>query len=593
MFDTTFSQDSIKSNNIHHDHLPFSTEECAFLIWEEHCVECAPPYCYHNCPLYKSRKDRRCIRMEKGLQKDFRYSGALKYAVRCEFRKWAKLEAVYNGNKISFKANNTYHTINNALSKGFLLCATLLNRIFTRYQPHSWFLKQRSKWYQTHPKTKNWSPNIFYIKCRLENKENVDLLIQMDDINQIRYSQIFKLKKGENELIIPTNKIFHPQEHNKIRIFLTPLDESNTIISFSWLNLLKVSTPKKVNSDKKVKLVAWDLDNTLWEGTLIESEQVKLNETAVKTIKELDRRGILNVVLSKNDHDHATQKLKELGIYDYFVSFGINWGQKSENLKNIAKRLNLGINSFAFIDDNVRERDDMNTALPEVRVYSEKQIGDILQLEEFNVPITEESSQRRQSYLNEANREKYHAQFNDNYDSFLKGLQMKLQVEYLSDTTYERGYELLARSNQLNLSTNRYSKEEYRSLVTDKNNLCFVFRCQDRFGDYGIISFMSIKIQNNQAQIVDFVISCRIAKKKVENAIIYAIKSILQEKSITDLNAHLIITAKNKPIIDVFNELPFKQENITDKSIDYSITNLNDIKDEHIIEITLPQNKSI
>ena len=202
----------------------------------------------------------------------------------------------------------------------------------------------------------------------------------------------------------------------------------------------------------------------------------------------------------------------------------------------------------------------MNAALPEVHIYSEKQINNLLDLPEFEVPITEESSRRRQSYLNEANREKYHAQFNDNYDSFLKGLQMVLRIEYLTDITYERGYELLSRSNQLNLSTNRYTNDEYKKLTSDKNNLCFVFRCQDKFGDYGIISFMSIRINDNQAQIIDFVISCRIAKKKVENAIMYAIKSLLQKKGITRLNAHLIITNKNKPIIDVFNELPFKKK---------------------------------
>lgn len=592
MFDTTFSQQPIKGNK-HYDIPPFSIKRCASLIWEEHCVECAPPYCYHNCTLYKARKDSRCIRMENGLQKDFRYSGALNYALRCEFRKWAKLEAVYSGRSISISTNKIYHIINNLLSKSFFLLAMLLNKIFTRYQPHSWFIKQRLKWHTKHTTKVSWIPNIFYIKCRLENKKRVDLLIQMDDKNEIRYSQIFKLKEGENELIIPVNNIFRTKDSNNIRIFLTPLDESNTIISFSWLNLLNVTIPTKIPTDKKIKLVAWDLDNTLWEGTLIESEDVKLNEVAVKTIKELDRRGILNVILSKNDYDHAIQKLKELGIYDYFVSFGINWGQKSENLKNIAQRLNLGINSFAFIDDNIRERNDMNAALPEVHIYSEKQINNLLDLPEFEVPITEESSRRRQSYLNEANREKYHAQFNDNYDSFLKGLQMVLRIEYLTDITYERGYELLSRSNQLNLSTNRYTNDEYKKLTSDKNNLCFVFRCQDKFGDYGIISFMSIRINDNQAQIIDFVISCRIAKKKVENAIMYAIKSLLQKKGITRLNAHLIITNKNKPIIDVFNELPFKKKNITDKSIDYYSENLNDIINDNIIQIIYPNNKSL
>src|SRR5438105_10164366 len=153
----------------------------------------------------------------------------------------------------------------------------------------------------------------------------------------------------------------------------------------------------------KVKCVAWDLDNTLWEGTLLEDgpDGCRLRPEVRALIERLDERGILQTAVSKNDHDDAWAVVERLGLQDYFLYPAINWGQKSANLKQIAERLNIGIDTFAFVDDSPFERAEVAAALPMVRVYSPEQLAGLLERPELDVPVTEMSRKRRLSYLAE------------------------------------------------------------------------------------------------------------------------------------------------------------------------------------------------
>ena len=389
-----------------------------------------------------------------------------------------------------------------------------------------------------------------------------------------------------NELSIPLNHCL--DGISSARIFLAPLnEETDTEIVFEWLDLFCgiTSDVQKEEPAKKVKVVAWDLDNTLWDGTLVNDKNVKLRKNALKVIKALDEKGILNTISSKNDYDDAIAKLREFGIEEYFLSPAINWGQKSQNIQKIAEILNLGINSFAFVDDNIRERAEVKESLPMVRVYSDNEIDQLLSYPEFDVPISTESKNRRYSYQQEVSRQQFREEFADNYDSFLKSLEMELTVETVGDENKARCYELLSRSNQLNLSTNRYSPEEYEKLINNKDTLCYSYRCNDKFGDYGIIAFTSVKLHGSTADLTDFVISCRVAKKRVEEAIICTLAQILAKKNIHALNARLIRTKKNGPLASVFEELPFKMESSDNDSIQYYLQPLDKIEQPQIIKI--------
>src|ERR1051326_591513 len=118
-----------------------------------------------------------------------------------------------------------------------------------------------------------------------------------------------------------------------------------------------------------VKCLVWDLDNTLWNGTVVEDGDVTLSEQVRAVIVELDSRGILQSVASKNDHDLAWGKLEQLGIAEYFVLPRIGWGPKSAAVRDIADRLSFAYPTIAFIDDQPTERAEVTYHLPEVRCY--------------------------------------------------------------------------------------------------------------------------------------------------------------------------------------------------------------------------------
>ena len=123
---------------------------------------------------------------------------------------------------------------------------------------------------------------------------------------------------------------------------------------------------------KTIKCLVWDLDNTLWDGILLEDIDVRLKENAVSTIKTMDERGILQSVASKNDHDLAVRKLTEVGLLEYFIYPQINWNSKVESIRQIARNLNIGTDTIAFIDDQPGELDEVGFSLPEVQCIHAK-----------------------------------------------------------------------------------------------------------------------------------------------------------------------------------------------------------------------------
>ena len=588
MIDSALSKNWIEGKAENNNPLPFSYCKRGLVVWEEHCVECSPPYCYHHCENYLERVDKKCVRMIGGIQRVRGISGSLPYGVYCHFRKWAKLESRISNKSVGDSVYKRADIINRWLGKTALVIAKILKPLSPTLKPYGAYVALRHwimdwKWCQSTD-----FPDVFFIRCNLKDKEGVQLLIQMESKESIIYSQIHTLKMGDNEILIPLADIKGREKIEKT--FVSPLEDSDTKIMFSYIDYfygVRMYEKTQVKPASKVKVVAWDLDNTLWDGTLVEDEDVLVRDSVVECIKQLDSKGILNTIVSKNDYDKAWKKVEDFGIAEYFLAPAINWGQKSENLKGIAKYLNLGIDAFAFVDDNVREREEVRMALPMVRVYSETEVPSLLNLPEFDVPVTEASKTRRISYQQEVSRKQFEAQFTDNYDDYLRSLEMLLTIEPINESNSDRCYELLSRSNQLNLSTNRYTLEEYSQLIANKDNLCYAFRCRDKFGDYGIVAFLSLHLDGNKAIIKDFVISCRVAKKKVEEACICSLRDVLMERGVSQISAKLIKTKKNGPIAAVFDDLPFKKVDFDDTHIDYLLERIDNLVDRGIVKYTL------
>ena len=155
-----------------------------------------------------------------------------------------------------------------------------------------------------------------------------------------------------------------------------------------------------VKKKRTAKCVVWDLDNTVWHGTLAEDgpEALALNPVAVSTIVELDRRGTLQSIASKNDPEITLATLEKFKLREYFLFPQIGWDPKSDSLKRIAESLDIDLNTFAFIDDQPFERGEVVEALPMVTVLPDAEIPRLLTSPLFDVPATAESAKRRTMY---------------------------------------------------------------------------------------------------------------------------------------------------------------------------------------------------
>jgi FkbH-like protein len=317
-----------------------------------------------------------------------------------------------------------------------------------------------------------------------------------------------------------------------VRVY--PDNDAEAHVVFSWLDFVRYgqraagtvvgvdgSAVQDTRPGSKVKCVIWDLDQTVWDGVLGEqdAERVLLRPKVLQTMMALDERGILQSIASKNDHDHAWQVLERLGVAHLFLYPQINWEPKSANVQRIVTSLNIGMDSCAFIDDSQFERMEVAHELPGIRVFSDSDVDTLLERPEFEVPVTEEGKQRRAFYRAESERKQEAVQYGNRYEAFLRTCNMEATLFRPMERDHvERCLELLHRSNQLNLSTRRYTREEFAQLLDRREVVCVCTSCRDRFGDYGIVGFASLVMSREGAILEDFVLSCRVAQKKLENA---------------------------------------------------------------------------
>ena len=291
------------------------------------------------------------------------------------------------------------------------------------------------------------------------------------------------------------------------------------------------------------------------------TSDILINKEAIELVKKLDEKGILQTIVSKNNYEEVWPYLKSAGISEYFLYPAINWGQKSENLKKIAELLNINIDTFGIIDDSIFEREEIITALPQVRIYQDTEINNLLNYPEFDVPVTEESKKRRSYYLVDQQRSQVAESFSGDYASFLKSCDINLTIFTPKDkNTVGRCYELIQRTNQLNLSSRRYDKESFNEILINDKYLKFAFDCSDKFGSYGIVGFCIVEKGDEYYKIHDFVISCRVAQKMIEHAFITWLSKKMRPLNIKYLLAEYIKTNRNSPILSVFEDIHFEKE---------------------------------
>lgn len=498
-------------------------------IWEEHCLECSAPQCFSSCSHYEARVDGRCKRFDNGIEvfasPEDSPDGC---AARVRFRPWGNLlTIVYPGFSPSGKIKPSIgHKFSDTLLR--LVSGT---RLPARIMWPVIRIVEYARRYILRKKNKGsvQGSDAFVLHACSHHPEPFNLILEVYQENSSVFRTSFKMSPGENLHLLESVNYSDVCDAPDNTIKIYPENDIPADIVFYWCHFVQgqaVNTGKV--PDKYVKCLVWDLDHTLWDGILIESDDpdtLQLKDGVLETVQELDRRGILQSVASKNDHEPAMTQLKRLALDDYFLYPQINWEPKSQSLSRIAEALNINIDSFAFIDDSVFEREQVTSQFPQVRIYDETMAGSLQELEPFSVEITSASGTRRATYKAELERKEFRETQALDLSAFIRECEIKITVFTPSTPSeIDRCFELVQRTNQLNISGKKYSRSEFEELLDSNDRKTVAFSCADKFGEYGIVCFAQFQVLDRRLEFLEFAMSCRVAGKHIENAFLNYIK---------------------------------------------------------------------
>lgn len=313
-----------------------------------------------------------------------------------------------------------------------------------------------------------------------------------------------------------------------------------------------------------VKCVALDLDNTLWGGVIGDDgvggivlggyDEGESFVAFQRFIAELKRRGIILAVVSKNEESNALIPFREhpeMVLKEQDISvFVANWENKADNLRTVQRILNIGFDSIVFLDDNPFERNIVRQYVPEVIVPElpedpSEYLDYLSTLNLFEVAsFSAADAQRGDQYREEAQRELTKAQFT-NVSEYLLSLSMEIKVERFKPVNLARIAQLVQRSNQFNLCTRRYNEATCEALSKDPNCMPVTLTLRDKFGDYGLISVVILKQEAEVIRIDEYLMSCRVLKRTVEQHAMNRIFEVAAARGARRVVGHYIKTAKN------------------------------------------------
>jgi FkbH-like protein len=303
---------------------------------------------------------------------------------------------------------------------------------------------------------------------------------------------------------------------------------------------------ESIREEHKIKVVVWDLDNTIWDGVLLEGDDVRLRDGIVELLETLDQRGVLQSIASKNEHDLAWTRLSELGIAEYFIYPQISWNAKSVSVRAIAESINIGLDTLAFVDDQPFEREEVAHAIPEVLCIDAADIDRMAAMPEM-IPhfITDDSRKRRQMYLSEAARKQVESGFEGPQEEFLASLGMRLTIAPAGEEDLKRAEELTVRTNQLNTTAQTYSYDELDAFRSSDRHRLLVAGLDDRYGTYGKIGLALIECDEDLWMIRLLLMSCRVMARGVGTIFINHIRMMARSAGVR-LRAAFIANDRNR-----------------------------------------------
>lgn len=315
------------------------------------------------------------------------------------------------------------------------------------------------------------------------------------------------------------------------------------------------------------KIILLDLDDTLWGGLVgdVGWEKLRLGghdaagEAYVdfqRALQALTRRGVILGIISKNEAETALEAIDrhpEMVLRrEDFAGWRINRDDKARNIVELMDELNLGLDAAVFIDDSAVERARVREALPEVlvpdwpadcRLFPRA----LAALRCFDVPtVTAEDAVRTRMYVSERSRAELLERVGS-VDAWIKSLQIRVEVERVGNGTFDRALQLLNKTNQMNLATRRLTEHEFKEWLAGAGRVSWCFRVSDRLGDSGLTGLLSVEHRDDVAEIRDFVLSCRVMSRKVEETMLHVAVDYARAAGLREVRATYAPTPKNVP----------------------------------------------
>lgn len=330
------------------------------------------------------------------------------------------------------------------------------------------------------------------------------------------------------------------------------------------------------------KCIVLDLDNTLWGGIVGEDgiEGLQLGDEFPgrafrdfqRSLMHLKSRGVLLAVASKNNPDDAYEVFDKhdamvLTRKD-IVHFEIHWESKVESIKRIAQKINIGLDSLVFVDDNPKEIGEMQERLPEVTcVLVPEELAELPALldrfDYFDVAeITDEDRKRTEMLVTDNVRQQLQDTMSE--EEFRKSLQLKITVFAAEKQHIARVTQLINKSNQFNLTTRRRTQDEVETLAQAKDAYVLGMDIKDKYGDYGLVGVAVLKKQGAACIIDTLLMSCRVLGRGAEETFIAKVAEAAKSLGCTELRGKYIPTAKNAMVKDLYARFEFTHDAKTD-----------------------------
>jgi FkbH-like protein len=338
------------------------------------------------------------------------------------------------------------------------------------------------------------------------------------------------------------------------------------------------------------KCLVLDLDNTVWGGVIGDDGPTGIqlsDDFPGNAFKELQRaalglmdRGILLAVSSKNNPEIVEETLRthpEMVLrWDDFACVKANWRSKSENIRQIAKELNIGVDALVLFDDNPVERAEVRAALPSVGIVDVptdpvRYAAALRDCELFDQPtLLAEDRERAAMYRSDRERRAL-SETAATPDEFLASLEMDAEVGVVNEQTLGRIAQLVGKTNQFNLTTRRHTQAQIAAMAADANHVVAWLRLRDRFGDQGLVVVGIVRCRNEVAEIDTFLMSCRVMNRRVEQAFMAYLVEHARALGCRRMEGEYIPTAKNSMVSGFYPALGFSERSKTANATRYAL----------------------